>query len=208
MAAAWRWTPLSEWLDVERLSAAVQWMEQTRVTPLLVLGAFVLGGFMVIPLTLMIVATVIVFGPWTGLLYSLVGAELSAVLTFAVGHWLGRDTVSRIAGSQINSVARALSERGLLTVITLRIVPVAPFTVINVIAGVSRIRFRDFALGSLIGLLPGVLGIAFLADSIVASLEEPSANSLLWLLAVIAAVAGMLIGLRHILSRRRSREGG
>jgi uncharacterized membrane protein YdjX (TVP38/TMEM64 family) len=206
MAAAWRWTPLAEWLDADRLTVAVEWMQQSRFTPLLVIGGFVLGGFLVIPVTLMIVATVMVLGPWTGMIYALAGAELSALLTFAAGHWLGRDAVSRLAGSQINSVARALSKRGLLTVITLRIVPVAPFTVINVIAGVSEIRFRDFALGSLIGLLPGVVGVAFLADRIVASLQTPSATSLLWLAVAVVAVAMLLLGLRRLLARVRSRN--
>lgn len=208
MAAAWRWTPLSDWLNVDQLSSAMRWMEESRFTPLLVLGAFVIGGFMVIPLTLMVVATVMVLGPWTGLIYSLVGAELSAILTFAAGHWLGRDAVSRFAGSQINSLSRALSQRGLLTVVTLRIVPVAPFTVINVIAGVSEIRFRDFALGSFIGLLPGVIGIAFLADRVSASLEAPSASSLLWLAAAVAAVVALLLSLRHFLGRRRTGQSG
>ena len=207
MAAAWRWTPLTDWLNVERLSLVVEWMEQSRFTPVLVLGAFVLGGFMVIPVTLMIFATVLVLGPWQGLIYSMVGAEISAVLTFALGHWLGRDVVSRVAGSQINSVERALSDRGLLTTVTLRIVPVAPFTVINVIAGVSRIRFRDFAIGSFIGLLPGVFAIAFLADRVVASLEAPSATSLLWLVAALVAVVAALLGLRQVLQRWRIDRG-
>ena len=62
----------------------------------------------------------------------------------------------RYAGERLNSVSRKLSERGLLTIITLRIVPVAPFTVINLVAGASHIRLRDFALGTLVDLLPGV----------------------------------------------------
>jgi uncharacterized membrane protein YdjX (TVP38/TMEM64 family) len=65
---------------------------------------------------------------------------------------------------------------------------VAPFSVINVIAGVSDIRFRDFAIGSLIGLLPGVIAIGLLADRMVASLREPTLTQIIILIAVAAVV--------------------
>jgi phospholipase D1/2 len=204
MAALWRWTPLSEWLDADRVSAAAQWIEASRFAPLLVLVAYVVGGLLVMPITLIIVATVTVFGPWQGILYSLLGAELSALVTFGLGHLLGRDAVRRLAGSRVNSVSRLLASRGALTIITLRIVPVAPFTVINVIAGVSDIRLRDFAIGNLVGMIPGVLAIAFLADRIVAYLREPTLPGIAILFVAVAVVALGLFGLRHWIRARRS----
>lgn len=205
MAALWRWTPLSEWLDMDRVAAAAQWIEESRFTPVLVLVAYVIGGILVVPVTLIIVATVTVFGAWPGIFYALLGAELSALVTYGLGHLLGRDAVRRLAGSRLNSVSRLLSRRGALTIITLRIVPVAPFTVINVIAGVSDIRLRDFAIGSLVGMIPGVLAIAFLADRIVASLREPTLLGIATLLAAVAAVVLALFGLRHWVRVRRAR---
>jgi uncharacterized membrane protein YdjX (TVP38/TMEM64 family) len=206
LAALWRWTPLSDWLDIERLSAAAQWIKDSRFTPVLVLLAFIIGGLAVIPVTLLIIATVSVFGPWWGAGYALVGAELAALSAFAVGHLLGRDAVSRLAGSRVNRVSKLLSSRGVLTIITLRIVPVAPFTVINVIAGVSDIRLRDFAIGNFIGMIPGVISIAFLADRIIASLREPGATSIIVLIAVIVALVLGLVSLRRWLRRKQARR--
>lgn len=206
MAALWRWTPLSEWLEPGRFAAAAQWIEESRFTPLLVIGAYVVGGLLVVPLTLIIIATVTVFGPWLGVFYALLGAEVSALVTFGLGHLLGRDAVRRLAGSRVNSISRLLSRRGALTIITLRIVPVAPFTVINVIAGVSHIRLRDFAIGNLVGMIPGVLAIAFLADRIVAFLRDPSLSGIAALVAVVAMVVSGLFGLRHWVRTRRARR--
>jgi phosphatidylserine/phosphatidylglycerophosphate/cardiolipin synthase-like enzyme/uncharacterized membrane protein YdjX (TVP38/TMEM64 family) len=206
LAALWRWTPLSDWLDIDRLSAAAQWIKDSRFTPVLVLMAFVIGGLAVIPVTLLIIATVSVFGPWWGAGYALVGAELAALSAFALGHLLGRDAVSRLAGSRVNRVSKLLSSRGVLTIITLRIVPVAPFTVINIIAGISDIRLRDFALGNLIGMIPGVTAIAFLADRIIASLQDPSATSIIILIAVILVLMLGLVSLRHWLRRKHARR--
>ena len=162
-----------------------------------------------VPVTLLIIVTVMVFGPWIGMGYAMAGSELSALASFGIGHLLGRDAVSQIAGNRINRVSRTLSRRGLVTVITLRVVPVAPFAVINLIAGASEIRFRDFAIGSLIGMVPGVLAAGFLTDRVVASLREPGATTIGTAVVAIAIVAAGLLGLRHWLrksSRRNAQD--
>ncbi len=206
LAATWRWTPLGDWLGVDEFTAAGRWIDAQPLTPLLVLSAYVVGGVLVAPITLMIVATVAVFGPWLGMGYALAGSELSALATFGLGALLGRGRVSRLAGSRVNRISRALSDRGMLTIATLRIVPVAPFSVINVIAGVSDIRLRDFALGSALGILPGILAMAFLTDRIVASIREPSAISIAAAIAVGIAVVGALFALRRMFRHRAGRD--
>ena len=147
-----------------------------------------------------------VFGPWAGMAYSLAGGELSALACFAAGHLLGRDAVTRLAGSRVNRISRKLSERGILTMITLRIVPVAPFSVINVVAGVSDIRMRDFAIGNLIGMLPGVVAVAFVTDWVVASLREPSTTTITVTLVVAATAITAVAAARHWLRRRGQRS--
>jgi uncharacterized membrane protein YdjX (TVP38/TMEM64 family) len=203
MAAAWRWGELGDWLTMQQAEQTASWIEQSTFSPLLVILAYVIGGLLMVPITLMIIATVSVFGPWYGAGYALLGAELSAIASFALGHLLGNDAVRRIAGSRVNRISQAIGRRGVLTIITLRIVPVAPFSVINIIAGATAIRLRDFALGSFIGMIPGVVSIAILADRIVASLREPSPQSILILAAAILLVILSLLGLRHWSRRKR-----
>ncbi len=168
---------------------------------------FTVAGCVGVPITLLIVATVVVFGPWAGAAYALVGAELAALGSFGLGHALGRDAVGRLGGAKVNRISRKLADHGLLTTIMLRIVPVAPFAVINVIAGVSGVRFRDFALGNLVGVLPAVLVVAFLTDRVVDSLREPSMAALGVLAATILFVAGGALALRYWL-RSRTQDGG
>ena len=207
LAALWRWTPVGDWLDVDRLADVGRWIDERPFTPLLVIGAYVLAGLAVVPITLMFIVTVMVFGAWTGAIYSLVGAEISALVTYGIGHLLGRDAVARLAGGRVHRISRTLGQRGLLTTIALRIIPVAPFSVINVIAGVSEIRFRHFAIGSLIGLLPGVAATAFLADRIVASLRDPTPTQIVILLVAIGVVILAMAGLRYWLRRKRGEDG-
>lgn len=188
LTAAWHWSPLREWVNVNTLAAFAAGFEQTPGAPLLTLGIFLIGGLIAFPLTVLIIVCVLVFGPWQGFLYSLLGALLSAILTYGLGHLLGRDMVRRLAGKKIGELNRRLARRGLLTIIFVRVIPVAPFTIINLIAGASHIRFRDFALGSAIGLLPGIVGMSLFTDRLAATIQKPDLPAFALLAAVIAAI--------------------
>jgi phospholipase D1/2 len=133
---------------------------------------------------------------------SLVRVILSAPLSFGIDHRLGRQTVRRLAGSRLEQLSQRLARQGLLTVIAVRIIPVAPFTVINLIAGVSPIRLRDFLLGTVAGMLPGLLGIAIFMDQVSATNRDPTPASLLVLVAVVSAILLGALGLHRWLSKR------
>jgi uncharacterized membrane protein YdjX (TVP38/TMEM64 family) len=117
---------------------------------------------------------------------------------------MGRDAVRRFAGSLLNRLSRKLSESGLWAVITFRVVPVAPFSVINLIAGVSEIRWRDYALGTVLGMLPGIVAIVLLADRITASLRHPDLLQISLLIAAIFLVGSGLVALRYWIKRKRT----
>jgi phospholipase D1/2 len=91
-----------------------------------------------------------------------------------------------------------------LTIITLRIVPVAPFTVINLVAGASHIGLKDFALGTLVGLLPGIVAIALFADGLVVSIRDPGMGSFAWLAVVVLVIALAALWFRRWLRRRQA----
>lgn len=193
LTLAWRWSPLGEWLTPARLEDLAGSIPGSAWAPLAVLGAYIIGGLAAVPVTLLITVTALVFGPWFGLLYSFTGAILSAATTYGIGRLLGRDILRRVAGERLNHLSRRLGERGVLTVITVRIVPVAPFVIINLVAGVTHIRFRDYLLGTAIGMAPGVAGITIFADGLVAAVRDPSATNLIVLVLIaLVVVAGGL----------------
>jgi len=190
MAAAWRWTPLSEWLQPQRLETFGRHVAHLPVGGVLALGVYVIGTLLAIPVTLLIVATALVYGPLLGFVYSLLGSMLGAVATYGVGRLLGRDAVRRLAGTRLNELSRRLGHRGMLTVITLRIVPIAPFTVVNMVAGVSHISFRDFCVGSLIGITPGILAMTLFANGLLQLLLAPGTGTALAITGLALVIAG------------------
>jgi len=204
LGSLWRWTPFGDWLDIESIITAVEWIRSHPLTPLIIPVGYIVLGLISFPITLLVMATVMVLGPWWGVAYALVGTVLSAAMMFGVGHILGRKFVNQFCGSLINRLDRQLSETGLIAVITLRIIPVAPFSVINLIAGISSISLKDFCLGTLIGSLPGIIAITLVANRLSDSLRQPDLFSFMLLLAAVALVGAALLGLRWWIRKKTS----
>lgn len=203
MALAWRFTPLREWLAFDRLIEFGVALREHPWAPLAVVLAFVGGSLVAFPLLVLIAATALVFGPVLGPLYALLGAILAAALTFAIGRRLGRETVRKLAGKRVNDLSRRLAQRGLIAVAFVRMLPIAPFSVVNVVAGASHIRWSDFLLGTAIGLLPGVVTMSFFVDRAVAAVRDPGA----WTFALLAGAVALIVALVWALRRRlRARD--
>ncbi|MGH7767501.1 MAG: VTT domain-containing protein [Candidatus Binatia bacterium] len=189
LAAAWRWTSLGEWISFETIAAWEASLEESHAAPLLVLGAYLLGGLAVFPVTILIAATAFAFGPWTAFFYSLLGCVLSAMLIYAIGHRLGRDTVSRFTGRRWHRLQGLISRHGILAVAAIRMIPVAPYSVVNLAAGAVHVPFRDFVLGTLIGMSPGVAAITFLGSQLGEMIRRPSAVTL----SIVAAILTLML---------------
>lgn len=97
LAAAWRWTPLGSWLDVAMLVEGARPLRDHPFTPLLVIGVYAVGGLVVAPITGLIIASAMAFGPLLGFAYSLLGCLVSAAITYGIGSRLGRETMRRVA---------------------------------------------------------------------------------------------------------------
>lgn len=205
LAVAWRWGPLHQWLDMDTLHALAGEIERSAWTPVWILGIYVAASLAAVPITLVIVATAFVFVPWVTFVYALSGSLLGGGLTFAIGHVLGRRAVRQIAGKRLNALSRRMGEGGVFAVMVLRMLPVAPFTVVNLVAGASHLRIRDFLIGSALGMTPGIIAAAAFSDSLAATLKAPSLGTFALLAAVMAAIGMGALGIRWWL-RRHSRK--
>ncbi|HSL91087.1 MAG TPA: VTT domain-containing protein [Candidatus Limnocylindrales bacterium] len=189
MGAAWVWTPLRNWIDLDTVTRIAVSIKEMPTAPFLAIGAYVVGGLVVFPVSLLILATVFAFGPVAGFAYSLLGSFLSAVMTFGIGKALGRRTMRLIAGRRLLRLGRLLRRRGLIAMATVRLVPVAPFTVVNVTAGTFNVRFLDFALGTLIGMAPGIFTIAVFGERLEHAIRYPGFKSF----AVLAVLVALIV---------------
>jgi uncharacterized membrane protein YdjX (TVP38/TMEM64 family) len=121
----------------------------------------------------LIIATGVVFGPLLGGLYALIGALLSAAVTYWIGRKLGRNTVRHLAGRRLNRITRRLARKGALAIALLRLLPVAPYSIVNAVVGASHIRLRDFLLGTAFGMAPGIAVTVIFVDRVAAAVTDP-----------------------------------
>ncbi|PWK35017.1 VTT domain-containing protein [Cupriavidus plantarum] len=203
LAFAWRYTPLREWADFRAVLALVQRVDDMPLAPLAMMAAYVIGGLVLMPVTVLIVVTVVVFGPLYGGALALCGTVLSAATGYGIGRMLGRNAVRRFGGNRLNRLSQQVGEHGILAMVVMRLVPVAPFTLVNLVVGASRIRLRDCLLGTMIGMTPGILISASLVDRIAAAARNPGPLTFALVLAVLLLPASVLLLLRR---RKRRRE--
>ena len=185
LAGLWHWTPLRDLINVTSLVASLEEVANGPIALLVTVGGFLVGGVLVMPVMALIAVTILAFGPWWGFWYALIGMTASALLTFGIGRLLGRRLMDHLSGSWVHRISRTLAKKGVLTVVTVRMLPVAPFSILNAVAGASHIRTRDFVVGTLLGELPGLIGLALFLDQVTETIRHPGFGSIL-LLGVIA----------------------
>ncbi len=201
LAAAWRWSPLGTWIEIPRLLASIQVFDRSPAAPFITIAGFLIGGLLVAPVTVLITVTVLAFGPMEGFLYSFAGMTLSAILTFYVGRWFGQRLVDRFS-LRLQRLSIRLAEKGVLAVVAVRVVPVAPFTIVNMVAGATRIRLKDFVVGTVIGELPGLIALSIFVDQITQTIESPGPASYAVLAVTAAAILAIVWILRQWLAKR------
>lgn len=205
LAVAWRWTPLREWANLDALVAFARNLEDLPFTPLAVVACYVLAGLVMVPVTLLIAVTGIVFGPLTGSLYAIGGTLLSATVAYGLGQWLGRDTVQRVLGTRINKLSKRIAKRGIVAMVIIRMLPVAPFTVVNVVAGASHISLRDYLIGTLLGMLPGIIMTVTFVHHLAEAIRNPTPGTVAILVGVALSIIAVALGLQKLLTRRENR---
>ncbi|GAA5787103.1 VTT domain-containing protein [Chitiniphilus shinanonensis] len=205
LAAVWRFTPLSEYMHPETLSQVGEQLQQMPFTPVLVLLAYLLAALLVIPHSVQVAATGLVFGPWAGLAYAVTGTAFTSAVTYGIGHWLGRDVVRRLAGGKLARLSRTLAQRGVISVALLRQIPLGPYALVNIVCGASHIRLRDFMLGTLLGMTPGSVVMLLFLHHFTEAIRDPSVGAF----AVLGVIAAVLVGIAYAASRvlrRRAAE--
>jgi phosphatidylserine/phosphatidylglycerophosphate/cardiolipin synthase-like enzyme/uncharacterized membrane protein YdjX (TVP38/TMEM64 family) len=204
LAAAWRFTPLSDLVSAENVAAWARAAGDRWWAPLAIVAAPTVASLVMFPRPLITLAAVLVFGPWLGFAYAMTGIMVAALVTFYAGRFVRRDTVRRLAGRKLDRLSAAMRERGLLAMTAVRLVPLAPFPVVGLVAGAIRVKTWHYTLGTLIGNLPGVLAATVFADQIAAALDD-SAKINWWVVGgVVAALVAGTLAVRRWLGREPS----
>lgn len=183
---------LSDWVRDQGLTGMVLYVLAYTVRPLVFFPASLLtvfGGY--------------TYGPWLGTLLDVIGAGTGGLLSFWIARLLGRRGVEKLIGEgKLNVLDERIATNGFLVVLIVRLIPLFPFDAISYASGLSKIRFKQFAIANYIGIIPG----AFVYNNIGSSLRDPF--SWQFFLAIGLYVLFFAVGLvaQQILKNKQKKE--
>lgn len=160
--AVLRWTPLADYLTVERVSAVLERLRDAWWAPVVLIASYLILCPL-IPATPMMVAGGIVFGPVVGSLYNIIGTFAGGTVTYFLGRGLGHDFVLHLLGNRLKRVERAIARRGFWSMVGARFLPI-PFPLVNYSMALAGIRPALFLTTLAIGLIPGVTIFTYFAS--------------------------------------------
>jgi uncharacterized membrane protein YdjX (TVP38/TMEM64 family) len=142
-----------------------------------------------VPRTVFTVAAGVLFGALTGLTTALIGTALAAGLSFVLARFVGGRLVERHAHRPpVAWVRRRVQHRGLLTMISLRLIPAMPFSVMNYGSALSGVGVVPFLLGTVLGVLPGTISIVILGDAAVSGHPDP----IMFVVSILSGAIGLV----------------
>ena len=187
----WQLQDVSAWLEPYR--------DAWYALPIVML---VFIGLAMVPVVLLIAATGVVFGPILGPLYAMAGCLSSGSVGFALGRWMGRRRVERLGGERVARVSRALQRNGTLAVFLVRKVP-APFTLSNIVVGASSVAYRDFIIGTVLGMGALVVALAGFGYQLTQAVLDPSPATVIGAVLIVSVPLTLAWFINRTLRRAR-----
>jgi len=155
-------------------------------------AAFALLAFLGVPQFMLIAAAVVAFGAGAGFAYSWIGTMVSSLVGFYLGRVAGARTLKTFSGQGLRQFMQLVGRNGFVASLVVRLVPSAPFIVVNMAAGVTPMRLADFAAGTAIGIVPKIALTAFAGSSVARVLKgRGGAGQILVLVAVLVIWLGI-----------------
>jgi uncharacterized membrane protein YdjX (TVP38/TMEM64 family) len=146
-------------------------------------------AFIGAPQWMLITGTVLAFGPWEGGLLAWCGSLAAAMLGFWIGHFVGAERLRKLDARLIRKLSAAVRKNGFTTSLVVRLVPTGPAILVNLAAGVARMKFRHFVAGTALGIIPKIVVVALISQGLISGLSG-SLMAVFFAALAAAAIAG------------------
>jgi phosphatidylserine/phosphatidylglycerophosphate/cardiolipin synthase-like enzyme/uncharacterized membrane protein YdjX (TVP38/TMEM64 family) len=206
LVALWLVLPFDKEIIVDVVGTSIGSLRGSPWAIPAVLGMFVIGGVIAFPITVMVVTTILTLGPAQGFIGAAVGTMLAASASYGVGRLIGRRPLQKLLGNRLRYIDRKLEGRGIVTVALIRKVPVAPFTVVNMLMGASAFRFRDFVAGTALGMIPGIAAFSLVGDRVAQVWSDPNPFNVSLVVGAVALWIGIVLGMQKLVNRLSSKK--
>lgn len=154
--------------------------------PFIFVLMLIVRPFTLFPASLLAIAGGLAFGVWAGLIYTWGASLAGAVASFWVARKLGTSIVKKDWPGYTRKIQEQLEKSGFFYVLIIRLMPLLNFDMVTYLSAISRVRFRDFFLATLIGIFPGAFAFVFLGSSVATGQYHMVMFAVVILLTVIA----------------------
>ncbi|NJL53388.1 MAG: TVP38/TMEM64 family protein [Hydrococcus sp. SU_1_0] len=175
------------------------WLENMGgFAPVIYILLYTVGTLLILPSTPLNLTGGAFFGVWWGTLWTTIAALVAAIAAFAFTRTIGRELVGQKLAGRWHAVDAEIRQGGLFYLFAIRLLPIIPYGIVNFVAGLTSIKFKDYLIGTLLGTLPGVLPFVMMG----AGITELSRGNVLPLMTAFA-LTGILVGGATWYRRRR-----
>ena len=174
-------TPLGAYLTREGIAGGIELLRGNPWAPLIFVAAYATATALAVPGTILTLAGGALFGLYWGTLFNFVAANIGANAAFVLARTLGGDGVRRLMGDDsaaLRKLDRVVGKHGFRGLLTLRLIPLIPFNALNFGSGLVALKWRTYAVATLVGILPGTAVYTFFADSLLQGSLEASRDAL------------------------------
>ena len=136
--------------------------------PIIFMSVYIFATVFFLPGAPITIAGGLIFGKVFGTIYVVIGAVIGAVIAFFVARYLGEGFVDNLLKgkhSKIHEYDQKIGENGLGVVLFLRLLPIFPFNGLNFALGLTKVKARDYVIGTFFGIIPGTFVFVYLGDS-------------------------------------------
>lgn len=188
LAATWHWTPMKDMADPRAIADWLDEMAGEPWMPLVVAVVYVGASLVMFPNTVLCLAVILALGPVAGTAYAYGGSLVAATVGYTMGR-LGGKRVKKLRVEAVDKISAELRRGGFLQVLALRVLPVAPFSATNMLAGAARVRPLPFLAATAIGISPYILAFGFFGRQARRLMSTPDVSDVLVMLGIAAVVA-------------------
>ena len=193
--------------DPRRLAEAVRHARRVPAIAPIFVAVYAVVATFGLPATPLTLAGGAIFGTVLGSILNWLGATLGATGAWALARGLGEDAFRRLLGRWSAKLDALDARRGFATVFRLRLLPVVPFNVLSLAAGLAGVPLRAYVLGTALGIVPGTIVYTYFADTLIAGVAGASRAA--FARVAVAAALLLLVSFAPALVRRlRGRRPG
>lgn len=146
--------------------------------------------FVVTPISVLAVTGGLIYGPIYGTIYTMIGAFLSATVGFYIAKFLGQGFVDKLLKGRNTKIEGDIEKHGLSIMLFLRLAFVFPYDPLSYAAGLSKMKYKHFIIGTVLGVFPEMFAYNYLGTSID---DLFSRRSLVALLIILIVALGSLL---------------